>query len=256
MIATGTCHRHKSVAFWHHFRLLEREAGSVGTRQGAPIGLVFRIRAGREAERYPEGGAVFRGCRRTAAIVDRGGILAVRRSIRPSPVVSRPWSALLPRGEVGTAPVAPSRPPEPRLAAELRGRSLLAIDLVGIVIAAYIALALRFDRLSGPFLVPAFPEVVGLLLAVRTIVNIELGLYSRRWRFASVPDLERIVAAVALGSLIAIAIFYGASAVAGTAWAERVPAIVLAGRVAPERRHPRRRPLRDPGSLRPGEGSE
>jgi len=149
--------------------------------------------------------------------------LAVRPTIRPSPVVSRPWSALLPRGASGGAPVAPSRRPVPRLAAELRGRSLLAIDLAGIVIAAYLALALRFDHFSGPFLVPAFPEVVGLLLAVRTIVNIELGLYSRRWRFASVPDLERIVASVALGSLLSVAIFYGASGIAGTAWAEGFP---------------------------------
>ncbi len=149
--------------------------------------------------------------------------MAVRRSIRPSPVVSRPWSAPLPRGATDGAPVAPSRPAVPRLAPELRGRSLLAIDLAGIAVAAYIALALRFDRLSGPFLVPAFPEVVGLLMAVRTIVNIELGLYSRRWRFAGVSDLERIVAAVALGSLISVAIFYGASGLAGTAWAEGFP---------------------------------
>ena len=149
--------------------------------------------------------------------------MAVRRSIRPSPVVSRPWSAPLPRGATDGAPVAPSRPPVPRLAPELRGRSLLAIDLAGIAVAAYIALALRFDRLSGPFFVPAFPEVVGLLMAVRTIVNIELGLYSRRWRFAGVSDLERIVAAVALGSLVSVAIFYGASGLAGTAWAEGFP---------------------------------
>ena len=55
-----------------------------------------------------------------------------------------------------------------------------------------------------------------LLLAARTIVNINLGLYSRRWRNASVPDLERIVAAVVLGSLVSIVIFYGASTVAAS----------------------------------------
>jgi len=117
----------------------------------------------------------------------------------------------------------PSDPQIHRLAAGLRGRYLLAIDVAGIVVAAYVALALRFDRISGPIFVPAFPVVVGLLLAVRTITNIRLGLYSRRWHFASVPDLERIVAAVALGSLISLVIFYGASAFGGTTWADGFP---------------------------------
>ena len=94
------------------------------------------------------------------------------------------------------------------IARHLRGRYLLAIDLVGIVAASYLALALRLDQVSAPLLEPAFPIVVGLLLVVRTIVNVRFGLYSRRWRFASVPDLVRIVAAVALGSVVAASIFY------------------------------------------------
>ena len=149
--------------------------------------------------------------------------MSVRRSIQPPPLVSRPWSALPLGAGSEVARVAPSGSPVLRLAAGLRGRYLLAIDLIGIVVAAYIALALRFDRLSGPFLVPAFPVVVGLLVAVRTITNVKLGLYSRRWRFASVPDLERIVAAVVLGTLVAAVIFYGTSAAAGTAWADGFP---------------------------------
>jgi FlaA1/EpsC-like NDP-sugar epimerase len=97
----------------------------------------------------------------------------------------------------------------------LRGRYLLAVDLVGIALAAYLALALRLDRISAPWSIPAFPAVIVLLLASRTIVNINLGLYSRRWRNASVPDLERIAVAVALGSLISIVLFVGASTLAG-----------------------------------------
>ena len=97
------------------------------------------------------------------------------------------------------------------------------IDLAGIVVAAYVALALRFDRLTGPVFVTAFPIVVGLLLAVRTVTNIRLGLYRRRWRFASVADLERIVLAVALGSLISLVMFYAACALGGAPWAEGFP---------------------------------
>jgi FlaA1/EpsC-like NDP-sugar epimerase len=117
------------------------------------------------------------------------------------------------RGRPAPLTLSPGRTRWP-FAGRLRGRYLLAVDLVGIAVASYLALALRFDRISSPLSVPAFPAVVGLLLATRTVVNINRGLYSRRWRNASVPDLELIVAAVALGSLISIVIFYGASAVA------------------------------------------
>ena len=149
--------------------------------------------------------------------------MAVRRSIRPLLLVPRAPSALRQGGAVEGASVAD---PESRMvqsASEIRGRYLIVIDLLGIVVAAYVALAIRFDRLSGPILVPAFPFVVGLLLAVRTSTNLRLGLYARRWRFASVPDLERIVAAVALGSIVALVIFYGASALGITTWQDGFP---------------------------------
>ncbi len=110
-----------------------------------------------------------------------------------------------------------------RLTSNLRGRYLLAVDLVGIVIAAYVALAFRFDQISAPIHLAAFPLVVGLLLAVRTIFNIRLGLYTRHWRFASVPDLERIVLCVALGSATSVIIFYGCTALAGATWGDGFP---------------------------------
>ncbi len=105
----------------------------------------------------------------------------------------------------------------------LRGRHLLVIDLAGIVVAAYLALAFRLDRVSAPLLVPAFPLVVGLLLAVRTSINVWLGMYSRRWRFASVPELERIVRAATLGSLATIGIFYGFSLAGDGSWTVGFP---------------------------------
>ncbi len=98
-----------------------------------------------------------------------------------------------------------------RFARRIRGRYLFAFDLFGIAVAAYLALALRLDLITGPMLVPAFPVVLGLLLAVRTITNIQLGLYSRRWRYASSSDLVTIVAAVVTGSVTTMAIFYGSS---------------------------------------------
>ena len=149
--------------------------------------------------------------------------MAVRQSVRSKFVagrtVSRPQGLRPARDDPGPR----SDPSIFRFATEIRGRYLLAIDLVGIVVAAYLALALRFDRFSGPVFVPAFPVVVVLLLAVRTTINIQVGFYTRRWRFASVPDLERIVAAVSLGSLVAMVIFYGTSAVGNTTWQDGFP---------------------------------
>ena len=110
-----------------------------------------------------------------------------------------------------------------RLARNIRGRYLLAIDLVGIVAAAYLALAMRLDGLVAPLSVPAFPLIVVLLVSMRTAVNVRLGLYSRRWRFASVPELERIVGAAALGSLVAMAVFYGAAILGDAGWTEGFP---------------------------------
>jgi FlaA1/EpsC-like NDP-sugar epimerase len=149
--------------------------------------------------------------------------LAVRRSIRASLLMGLA-SVAMRRGGAGVGPslLSPDRAVPP-FVGHLRGRHLLAIDVVGIVVAAYLALALRFESITAPTLVRDFPLLVCLLLAVRTATNIQVGLYSRRWRFASVPDLERIVGAVAVGSLFSIAIFYGATLLEHAAWADGFP---------------------------------
>ena len=147
--------------------------------------------------------------------------MAVRRSDRGSLPA---WSGV----QDTLAHAASKARPSPfqmlfRHARDLRGRYLLAIDLIGIVLAAYIALALRLDRISGPRFVPAFLPIVILLLSVRTIVNILLGLYSRRWRYASVPELARIVGAAALGSLVAMLTFYGTAQIGAVGWTDGFP---------------------------------
>ena len=110
-----------------------------------------------------------------------------------------------------------------RRARDIRGRYLMAIDLLGIVAAAYAALALALDRFAGPPDVPAFPLILVLLITVRITVNVLLGLYRRRWRFASLPELARIVWAAALGSLVGLTVFYGTAAVSGSEWTTGFP---------------------------------
>ena len=56
-----------------------------------------------------------------------------------------------------------------------------------------------------------FAPILAVLLVVRVATNVRLGLYNRGWRFASVPELERIVIAVVTGTAIAMAVVYGAA---------------------------------------------
>jgi FlaA1/EpsC-like NDP-sugar epimerase len=105
----------------------------------------------------------------------------------------------------------------------LRGRHLFVVDFVGVVFAAYFALALRYDNVIGAELFVPFLPIALILVAVRLTSNVRFGLYSRGWRFASVPDLQRIVTAVAFGSFAAFAIVNGASMVSGIGWAADIP---------------------------------
>jgi FlaA1/EpsC-like NDP-sugar epimerase len=102
-----------------------------------------------------------------------------------------------------------------RIARRLRARHLLVIDLLGIVAAAYIALGIRYDTVPSLELVAPFVPILALLLAVRTAVNVRLGLYSRGWRFASIPEVIRIMAAVVLGSAVSFTLFYGLTGLFG-----------------------------------------
>jgi FlaA1/EpsC-like NDP-sugar epimerase len=95
-----------------------------------------------------------------------------------------------------------------RLARRLQARHLLVLDLVGIAVAAYLALALGYDVVPGPDVIGPVLPIIALLVATRTAVNSRLGLYSRGWRFASIPDVLRITSAVVLGTVVCMTVFY------------------------------------------------
>ncbi len=91
------------------------------------------------------------------------------------------------------------------------------MDIISIIIAAYVALAFRYDSLLGLDRVAPYLPILAILLAARLGSNMRFGLYSRGWRFASVSDLGRIVAAVVLGSVIAFAAVYSITFLTGGA---------------------------------------
>ena len=169
-------------------------------------------------------------------------IRSVRLLVSPNAVLGRTVGALRTAG-----------PPISRLARAVRGRHLLAFDLVGVTVAAYMAVALRYDGFGVPGIIPAYLPFVMLLLVVRTLSDIRLGLYDRTWRFASIPDLERIVAAVSLGTILTLVIRQ-VSGFIGVPWQVDVPQHVLAGRDDVQPGDHRRHPVRDPGGLGPAAG--
>ena len=93
-----------------------------------------------------------------------------------------------------------------RLAHSVRGRHLFVLDICALVVAALIAVAIPYDSFDIPGLVPGILPFIAMLVVVRTVANIRFGLYNRSWSFASVPDLQRIVGAVSLGTLICLGI--------------------------------------------------
>ncbi len=101
-----------------------------------------------------------------------------------------------------------------RVARRLQARHLLVIDLVGIFAAACLALGLRYDVLPGPALIGPVLPTIFLLMAVRTACNSRLGLYSRGWRFASIPDVFQIAAAMLVGTIACMILFYSLVAIA------------------------------------------
>ena len=140
--------------------------------------------------------------------------------------VRRTWSAALPRhslsGPWSRVVAWCSRLPARclttcgRMACGARGRHLLALDAGGLAASAYLALALRYERIVGLDAWLTFLPPIGVLLVARTLVDIRWGMYARRWRHASIADLGLIGGAVAAGSVCAIVAYYGPLLITGT----------------------------------------
>jgi FlaA1/EpsC-like NDP-sugar epimerase len=92
--------------------------------------------------------------------------------------------------------------------------ALFAFDVVAAILAPAAALLLRFDTADpAVWLVPFLPTAL-LPVFVQPSVYLVFGLYRREWRHASVRDLLDLVTAVAVGSILILAI-YGVLAALG-----------------------------------------
>ncbi len=78
-------------------------------------------------------------------------------------------------------------------------------DLLMVPAAWFFAYWVRFDFSTIPpaYLTPAWQWLV-LVMAVQVGLFVYYGLYRGDWRFASMPDMMRIIKAVFVGTLTAL----------------------------------------------------
>lgn len=100
------------------------------------------------------------------------------------------------------------------LATALRGRHLLALDVLAILVSFVASLALRFDAPSALFneYLSQFGWVVPILVVARLTAFLALGLYQRVWRYASIAELQAILLAVISSSVVAYVLIYSIGA--------------------------------------------
>ena len=96
-----------------------------------------------------------------------------------------------------------------RLLKNLNVRQLIAFlhDLAVSIVAWLLAFLLRFNFSIPPEFVPIMWQTLPLAALIQVVVFWKMGLYQGVWRFASLPDLKRILSAVCLSSLIVAVTF-------------------------------------------------
>jgi FlaA1/EpsC-like NDP-sugar epimerase len=86
----------------------------------------------------------------------------------------------------------------------LRGRHLLGLDALCVMLAFVLALALRLDApsMAFQFYLLRFAPLIVPLLVVRISANLYFRLYQRLWRYASIDEMQAIVLTTTVGSLL------------------------------------------------------
>ena len=100
------------------------------------------------------------------------------------------------------------------LALTYRRTTIVAIHVGLIVLANFLAFALRFDGVIPPVAGDAWRKTVLVLVVVRSLTFIPLRLYEGLWRYTGIWDLQRIV----IGVLASSALMFGL-----VQWVLRIP---------------------------------
>ena len=89
-----------------------------------------------------------------------------------------------------------------------RGRAGLAFahDLFAVVLAWCLSYFLRFNFDIPENFQVSMIQALSIVLPLQAIAFVMFGLYRGVWRFASIPDLSRIMRAVSTSTLVVVAV--------------------------------------------------
>ena len=92
----------------------------------------------------------------------------------------------------------------------LNGRIIFAFihDLVAACSAWVLSYLLRFNFNIPAEFIPSLTHVMFWAVPLQVILFIQFGLYKGVWRFASLPDLQRVLKAVLVAALIVVALLF------------------------------------------------
>ena len=92
--------------------------------------------------------------------------------------------------------------------ANVRIGAAIIHDTVSVVLAWYFAFALRFNFQIPPAFSDTMLTALAWLIPLQVLFFINFGLYQGVWRFASLPDLKRIIFSVFASTATVVAIIY------------------------------------------------
>ena len=92
----------------------------------------------------------------------------------------------------------------------LNFRSALALshDIVAALLSWFGAFLLRFNFEFPPEYFTLMKETLIVVIPIQGIAFLTFGLYRGAWRFASVPDLKRVLLTVIASNIALVAIFF------------------------------------------------
>jgi FlaA1/EpsC-like NDP-sugar epimerase len=83
----------------------------------------------------------------------------------------------------------------------IRNRMALGHDVAAAMIAWYLAYWLRFNTEIPQYNIPNMVGAMLWVVPLQAVIFLGAGMYRGMWRYASVPDLQRIALAVGLSTL-------------------------------------------------------
>lgn len=81
-------------------------------------------------------------------------------------------------------------------------------DIVAAALAWWVAFLLRFNFDIPPNFVQSMLDSAAWVIPLQAFVFLLVGLYKGVWRFASLPDLQRLVRAIAISAVLVVAILF------------------------------------------------